>query len=619
MLFQEGDTKCLRVALELHSPMFINESLPINWLSNIQSYIYLISIINGNLKHIPCGAFMSHFTRTVTTLRLENLKLESWDSNSLVGLSNLRTLNIFSTNMTSTESNFLRPVDDTLQTLVISNSGSWNPANATGSKGFLRLIVVDFSFNVFEDILGSDSFIGLENCKILYLNSCQITSIAIGAFDHLLNIEVLYLNNNYLKTIAPDLFKTVATLNNPIPRINLQDNWWNCDCDVDELQQLVRKNLLLIDPICVFPKIMEYKTFSQFEYYCVNGKFPEQNITVVKPEITSNGVNNEIQPSEDNFYMDGKYCKGSNNIEHEGSVRVFTPYDGNQCNSMQLNISRSIVEETFRKRVRNRSQLFQFTFLLQTENYTILQIGATSTKLQGYGLVWYHSICPYEVYCVDRLPKFLTIYNTDSNAKFTFCALQLQYGNLNGNDCIGHEDYEDKKYDKQYGTRGISIMAYTVTIFICLCFGATTVYAVIRTHPILLKGNKRILFVKHKHVEAIVLPPKIPLRTDLSNDNERKENNIFTVPSFDTLSAPKFNLDRQKSTRSNKSSAPSYITALQPTEDQLAEWRIKHHFNNDLSRTISSTTSELSTLSYSVTDTPYCSLDESDRIYESLK
>lgn len=479
----------------------------------------------------------------------------------------------------------------------------------------MKLTTVDFSSNYFKAILGQTSFTGLQKCQILYLNSCRISAIGAGAFDNLHNIEMIYLHNNYLVTLPAGLFRNIISLENPRPRINLQDNLWHCDCSAEDIRELIIRDMLVTDPVCDSPEYFKYKTFTELESHCAT-EYDSNSENVVS---NSTGLSvKSLNKSEDisGFVYVSNGCYNGNETSSDSSFKLISPVYGHECSEQNFRISGFDRVASFARSNDHmvlQNSWIKFTYFLKTSSYSMIQIGAIDAE--HYGIVWYQSTCPNEVYCVDDVPAILRIYNIDLNANYVICPILLSSGIIENTNCIY---FHHPTFDIEDAYNKLHILLYIGTAIVCLVFGAICVYGLIRKHPHLLKGSKRILFVKHKTVDALVLPPKLPLRNDLVNEtapnfNERK---IFIVPT-NNLFPSKFN--RNKSTRSSKSNTPSYISALQPTEDQLAEWRIRHHFNNDLS--ITTTNSELSTLSWIYSDDGmYYSLDiDSDRIYESLK
>nr|XP_037869414.1 uncharacterized protein LOC105842243 [Bombyx mori] len=563
----EAETRCSRIILVIKNFIFRNATMPENWLSNIRSNIQEIAIIRGNLMRIPADAFRSHFARNISTIILQSLTLRAWEDGSLVGLANLDKLYIRDCNIIDIQPRVLSDVAHSLQTLTITQSGFWHPNTITGKENLPKLGIVDFSFNHFKDVLNSNSFIGLGNCRVLYLNYCKITSIGPNTFDRLLSIEYIYLNNNYLVTLPTQLFDSILQVR-PNMRVNLQNNHWYCSCTNKDLMSLTRSDVLTGDPICDHPYEIRGVTFSEFYESCPGlEEVRSYDMTYSNSSVVHYTV----------AYVNGS-CYDDTNTPNNISLRIInSSANGPTCfsnvfkdfsyfNSNPINVIRN----------ENKNDWLKLTFFVKSEQYSIVEID--SSRVTGYGLLWFQSTCPNEAYCLNVLPNFLRVYNINFTARYTFCPIQINNAAVEVEDCL---TYDLSTYAIETRHDEVQILFYALTGVICLIFGALCVYAMIRKNPILLKGSKRILFVKHKTVDALVLPPKISLRDchrPVEQHNQTFNDKIFTVCStecnkYDTL----------RSYRSSISSTPSYVSALEPTEDQLANWRIAHHFNDDLS------------------------------------
>lgn len=557
--------------------------------------------------HIPSGAFMSQFSATINILVLQDIKVKTLEPDSLVGLSNLRVFNILNSWIEDVQENALRAVDDNLETLTITESGDWDPINFSGFRGLEKLTIVDFSHNNFDNILNNRSFVGLEVTKIMYLNSCRITSIGAGTFDHIVSIEVLYLNNNMLTTVSPGLFDVIVPLNNPRARINLQDNYWFCDCSVYDLRQLIRNDILLVDVMCTHPDKFASMSFSQFDFICSNSTDITQYNTSHLYNI-SQKHKNQIYPKTVSVDVNVSYC--INDSRKVGPTIINSLVKNDVCSLKKLqyiNLTH-LVNRNFEFPAYNK--WLKFSQIITTTRYSIVQVGAMKEQTD-FGLLWYQLDCPYEIFCLGVIPTHLKLYSKDPDARYRFCPIYIKNASVDNEECVDASVSETEPF--QNDIRKFSFTLYISTVVLSLCFGAVFIYGLIRIKPSLLKGSKRILFVKHRDVDALVLPPKLPLRKDLFDS---KDKEVFTLTSGNNDKLIFSSAKRMKSVRSNKSGTASYISAMQPTEDQLAEWRIRHHFNNEL--VVSCRKLELSTLSW-IDTAYYCSLDDGDRTYESLK
>ncbi|XP_060810954.1 uncharacterized protein LOC106137908 isoform X2 [Amyelois transitella] len=566
-IVSESEVLCTRLALTFVNPYFEHETMPAQWLSNLRSSIYRLNIIRGNLRFIAPQAFMSLFAGNIEILVFEGITISNWAADMLVGLSSLQRLDIKLCNIMNVQRNSLRAVDETLKVIMFTYNGNWNPVNISGSTEMSALETVDFSFNIFNSILSNTSFTGLRNCKILYLNSCNITALGPGAFDSLDSIEVIYLNNNLLVTVPVGLFDGLINRVNPKPRINLQDNPWYCDCSSYDLRRLYYNDLLYLIPLCDTPEELHGKPFSAISNNCEKTNCSYADIVVV--DLV------EVPQGKSVIHTYTSVC--SSEITSNTSMYPKEMYgcEGNIITIAMLNqLSRTVNERI------SESDWITPTYLARSNQHSIVQFSTLSTE--DYGILWYKSSCPNEIHCMASLPRFLRIYDLYIGSEYIFCPIDLKHGYIRGDKCVNYNTMhlESKSTINVF----FSVILYISTIMICIAVGAVIVYGIIRYNPVLLKGSKRLLFVKHKNVDALVLPPKVPLRNTLSNTDPNFNFTKINVLSENENSLSPRNFVRMKSTRSDVSTV-SYISALQPTDDQLAEWRVKRHIDNNFTIT----------------------------------
>ncbi|XP_051560533.1 SLIT and NTRK-like protein 6 [Myxocyprinus asiaticus] len=102
-------------------------------------------------------------------------------------------------------------------------------------------------------------FLGLHNLEYLYLENNIIEEIEAGSFNPLTNLKLLYLNNNLLNTLPAQIFRNVPLIKlnlrknvfmhlpvsnvldqlSYLEQIYLEDNPWDCSCDMVSLKQWV--------------------------------------------------------------------------------------------------------------------------------------------------------------------------------------------------------------------------------------------------------------------------------------------------------------------------------------------------------------------------------------------
>ncbi|XP_045785747.1 uncharacterized protein LOC123881166 isoform X2 [Maniola jurtina] len=614
----EANLQCKSIILKLVGPTFKNFQIPHSWLWSMSSNVRELSIVGGNTKQISPDAFMSPFGGNIKILTLEEIEINVWEKDMLLGLSNLEKLFLRDCILSEIRKDALAPVDDSLKFLNIQASDVWDPVNITGTTKLLELSIVDFSSNIFRNNLGNASFFKLRACKILYLNSCQIISLEPGTFDYLENIEILYLNENFIVTIPIGLFDRILPRD---PRIALQDNLWHCDCSREDLRNIAREELLIVDPVCHTPVAMDGMTFSDFEGYCQTKYDNDLENSEQRGISKSNPIINDTSKI---IYMNGA-CHGNistKNNHVEDTLRVIANSDHQNCLLNRINrqdIS-SVSNNNDDGLVSTSGSWIKPVFFVQNNPYSMVEI--ISSTLPGYGLLWYQSSCADVVYCVNTVPRLLKVFNVDLGTDFTFCPFNLSSGTVRSTHCVSY-NLANVKTNSNFTFKSHELIWFIGLSLGCLMSGAICVYGMIQRNPTLLKGSKRVLFVKHRSVEALILPPKLPLRkfdreSSITTRHIYEKKKIFVLPyRRETLTCPNF--ARSFSMKSNESNDVSYISALQPTDEQLTEWRS----NQILKQFDDMPSSNISVIPYTSfyerESLPFYSFNNDEKVYEIPK
>ncbi|CAO2591833.1 SLIT and NTRK-like protein 6 [Lemmus lemmus] len=158
--------------------------------------------------------------------------------------------------------------------------------------------------------LNKGMFLGLHSLEHLYLEYNAVKEILPGTFNPMPKLKVLYLNNNLLQVLPPHIFlgvpltrvnlKTNQFTHLPVSnilddldllvQIDLEDNPWDCSCDLVGLQQWLHKlgkNTMTDDILCTSP-----------------GHLDKKELKALNSELLCPGlVNNPSLPTQTSYIM----------------------------------------------------------------------------------------------------------------------------------------------------------------------------------------------------------------------------------------------------------------------------------------------------------------------------
>ncbi|XP_024266333.1 nyctalopin [Oncorhynchus tshawytscha] len=238
----------------------------------------------NNFRRIP-GAFRG--MENLTHVYLERNKIEAVAYNSLLGLGNLRYLNL--------QENRINVIhDQSFQDLMrlenfYLNDNLLSELPRVAFKGLSRLKMLNLGGNQFTNI-SKTWFSDLVELEVLYLDRNRLVYIEEGSFENLTSLITLHLNSNNLSSLPFPVFQPVYF----IGRLYLFRNPWECDCSLEYLKEWMESYKLVRDIPCASPSSVVGLDLSEVVFARVNGSCldpGELNLTTMSSEILSTTEN----------------------------------------------------------------------------------------------------------------------------------------------------------------------------------------------------------------------------------------------------------------------------------------------------------------------------------------
>lgn len=126
----------------------------------------------------------------------------------------------------------------------------------------------------------------------------------------------------------------------------------------------------------------------------------------------------------------------------------------------------------------------------------------------------------------------------------------------------------------------MTIYVFVISLISMCLFSSILMYVVVRRHPAMLRGSKRIVVVKRGTLDVMVLPKGISSDTIESankntipsiSQNLKEDGYIVLLPPLQSSTRK----NSRNSASSIESDGMSYISSIEPTLSQLNSWRLK--------------------------------------------
>lgn len=201
-------------------------------------------------------AFDTLAFQNTSTLVLSNLNINIFDNDTFSGLVSLTSLKMYSIFTYRFGHGVLKGIAKTLESFLLYGlytNRAINIDGFTGGTNMPRLtwvrIVQNLSYTVTKN-----TFTGVANVETIDLSGCSIEILGIGTFDPVKRTLIrLKLERNNLKSLPPGFFKKLLPSHSLL--INLAENPWHCDCELNQFQKHLDMNIVSFveQPICETP------------------------------------------------------------------------------------------------------------------------------------------------------------------------------------------------------------------------------------------------------------------------------------------------------------------------------------------------------------------------------
>lgn len=305
----EFKNKTQTIQLKLRKISFQSNLMTANWF-NVNVKLRYLSIESSQIL-LAKNAFNSWQFAELITLKLVDCLVTHINLGAFIGLNNLQIIRFNDVRMFSIDENVLEPCKNLLSVTVLNCRPRQQITEIDKFFGYAKLPFLErvtvHRCNL-HDTINNRTFSGLTGLNYLELSENRINKIGSNSFDTVLEtLSSLRLDRNNLRELPENIFKSNRT---NLLKINLTNNPWDCNCDMDHLREFVQQepNIQFISINCSSPKEYEGSVLNEQTSLCRSTFEPTtEHITTVSMDnhfsliCEPNGsfIANLLQPSVD--------------------------------------------------------------------------------------------------------------------------------------------------------------------------------------------------------------------------------------------------------------------------------------------------------------------------------
>lgn len=542
--FKVDCNRAKSVKLSFDGCEFLENTLRRNWLGTNLS-IEELTFTSCSLDEIDDDAFSLPIYKWTRTITMVKNKLTTLRKATLRHLEALQALNIREDIIESAEFNLLEEAAGSLTTLDLTQAINDREVlrNITGGTAMLSSVeILRLSGNTIFEI-DAKLFAGVPKVKSLYLDNSNIKTVCSDTLKPMASsIEQLMLHDNNIVWLPEELLDSVSKLN--VFRMIVRNNSWHCDCNLKWLKDFVENQSEYL--ICKTPRENANKSFSQADF-C-----PPSTTVLESTESTQHWATStqQIQSSEQT-----------------------TPTFPVETVPVTCNHAESHAQ-TFNTR---KLLSTDFQFASRFPDFYVSEILDHSIQVslpdfsEGVTLLWFDNENTSSLGCVKNVRRSYQLRDIDQQTAYTICLLDDNSDKVSPLNCLAvttKSIYESGAWLTN-ADKSLVLLVLTLSLIMLFLVGGILSFLLIRRHPTLLRGSKRVMIVKRRNVDAIVLPKGVNIDEGKQEEGKPHEDDYVTplppkrmlVPGASRLSRRSFQSDRH-----------SYISQMETTESQLALW-----------------------------------------------
>ncbi|CAD1479524.1 unnamed protein product, partial [Heterotrigona itama] len=533
------------VKLSLDGCKFAENTLRRNWLSTNLS-IEELTFTSCSLGEIDDDAFSLPIYKRTRTITMVKNRLTTLRKATFRHLEALQALNIRENVIESAEFNLLEEVAGSLTTLDLTQAINDREVlrNITGGTALLSSVeILCLSGN---DLFAIDAelFVGVPKVKSLYLDHSNIKTVSPDTLTPMASsIEQLMLYDNDITWLPEGLLDSV----NKIFRMFVRNNSWHCDCKLKWLKDFVGIQPNAEYLICKTPKENANKSFTQADF-C-----PRSTTTFESTEhwtTSTQQIQSPEQTTPETFPATG------------GMIHVI-------CNLAEPYLQTFNTRKLLSTGLQFASRFPDF-YVSEILDHSI-QVSLPDFS-EGVTLLWFDNENIVDsLGCAKNVRHSYQLRDIDQQATYTICLLDDNGETVSPLNCLAvttKSTYESGTWLTN-ADKSLVFLVMTLSLIVLFLVGGVLSFLLIRRHPTLLRGSKRVMFVKRRNVDVIVLPKGVDIDEEKQRDGKSHEDDYVTpLPPKRMLVSGTSRLSR----RSSQSDRNSYISQMETTESQLAFW-----------------------------------------------